>query len=355
MIIGTRPEIIKMSPIIRWCERGSIPYFVIHTGQHFSYNMDAIFFDELMLPPAEYNLDVGSGTHAEQTARILIGAEKILQDEKASVILVQGDTNTVLGGALAAAKLHIPVGHVEAGLRSFNKSMPEEINRICTDHISDYLFAPTEKAKTYLLNENIPENSIYVTGNTIVDAITYYSSFVEKPSAIQGYQIESGKYFLLTAHRSENVDNPRRLSELLNGLDRISSEYELPIIFPIHPRTKKNIRTFGLHLPENVICIDPVGYLSFLNLEAHALLIITDSGGVQEEACILKVPCVTIREETERPETLSVGSNVLAGIDAERLQNCVQSMIAKNRDWDIPFGDGTAGKQIVDILRAHSF
>ena len=364
VILGTRPEIIKMSPVLRALENQTLDYFILHTGQHYSYNLDKIFFEELELPAPKYNLDVGSGTHAEETGKMLIGIEKLIKEEKPDIVLVEGDTNTVLAGALAASKLHIKVGHVEAGLRSYDRTMPEEINRVLADHLSDYLFAPTEKAKGNLLGEGIEENKIFVTGNTIVDAV-YQNLEIAKRKVDILNRLNSNlkEYFLVTAHRQENVDVKEKLKGVLKGLELVYREFYLPIIYPIHPRTMKRIEEFELGIPEGVELIGPLGFLEFLQLEANAKLVLTDSGGVQEEACILKVPCVTLRDNTERPETLEVGSNVLSGVNQERILESVKIMLSKqtfkksltknaavNNDWENPFGDGRAGVRIVEIL-----
>ncbi|ENN96515.1 UDP-N-acetylglucosamine 2-epimerase [Methanocaldococcus villosus KIN24-T80] len=354
IILGTRPEIIKLSPIIR--ELKSEEFFIIHTNQHYSENMDKIFFQELNLPKPKYNLNIGSGTHGEQTGKMLIEIEKVLLKEKPNIVIVQGDTNTVLAGALAASKLKIKVAHVEAGLRSYDKNMPEEINRVLTDHISDYLFAPTEIAKNNLLKEGIKDN-IFVVGNTIVDATLQNLEIAEKNDHIKGFfnSVVDKDYFLLTLHRAENVDNRERLERIVNNINELSDIYDYDIIFPIHPRTKKRLIEFNLFdkLKSNkkIKIIEPVGYLEFLILEKNAKLILTDSGGVQEEACILKIPCITLRDNTERPETLEVGSNILVGDNKEKLIKAVELMLNKKRDWKNPFGDGKAGKRIVRILR----
>jgi UDP-N-acetylglucosamine 2-epimerase (non-hydrolysing) len=350
IILGTRPEIIKMAPIIRECQRQNLDYFVLHTGQHYSYQMDQVFFEELELPRPEYNLDVGSGSHGEQTGRIMAGVEKVLMDRRLDVVLVQGDTNTVMAGALAAAKLHIKVGHVEAGLRSFDRSMPEEINRIVADHISDYLFAPTENSKNNLLKEGIPEEKIHVTGNTIVDSV-YQNLEIsrKKANVLEKLGLKSKEYFLVTAHRTENVDNPERLGEILKGLELVGKEFSLPVIFPMHPRTRKMLQQFGLML-DGIRAIEPVGFLDFMQLEAGARLALTDSGGVQEETCILGVPCVTLRENTERPETVDVGSNVLVGARSEQIMSGARRMLETDTGWKNPFGDGHTGDIIVQIL-----
>lgn len=350
IILGTRPEIIKMSPIIRACEAQGEDYFTLHTGQHYSYELDRAFFEDLELPKPKYNLDVGSGTHAAQTGKIMTGIEKVLLGEKPRVILIQGDTNTVLAGALAASKLHIKVGHVEAGLRSFDRQMPEEINRIVADHISDVLFPPTETAKKNLMDEGIPSEKIFVTGNTIVDAVEQNLEIAQrKGDFLQDLALTSKDFFLVTAHRAENVDNMERLEGILQGLKAIQDEFSLPIVFPMHPRTAKMIQAFGLSL-DGIRVTKPLGYLNFLQLEANARLVLTDSGGLQEESCILGVPCVTLRDNTERPETVEVGANVLAGTEPDVMLSCARKMLAQGTSWANPFGDGKAGERIVQMV-----
>ena len=340
-----------MSPVIRACENKHIDFFILHTGQHYSYEMDKNFFEELRLPEAQYNLDTRSGLHAEQTGRIMTGVETILMEEGPDIILVEGDTNTVLASALAATKLGIKVGHVEAGLRSFDRNMPEEINRVLTDHISDYLFAPTEIARQNLQKEGIAEDKIFVTGNTIVDAV-YQNSEIAKKNAkvLERFWLKKGEYFLITVHRQENVDVRNRFQGIVKGLELLYDEFLIPIIFPIHPRTRKKMKEFNLRL-KGVIPVDPVSFLDFLLLEGCAKLVLTDSGGVQEETCILKVPCVTLRDNTERPETIAVGSNVLAGTHPNDIVKSVKLMLEKERNWRDPFGDGNAGTKVVEILK----
>lgn len=350
--LGTRPEIIKMAPIIREARKKDLKFFILHTGQHYAYNLDKVFFDQLELPEPKYNLNVGSGSNAEETGKMLIGIEKILLSENPDIVLVEGDANTVLAGALASSKLHIKVGHVEAGLRSYDRNMPEEINRIMADHISDYLFAPTKKSKEILLGEGVSRNKIFVTGNTIVDAIYQNLDIVKrKMDVLDELGLEKRVYLLATAHRQENVDVKKRLRGLLKGLELVLSEFDLPLIFPIHPRTEKRIKEFGLKIPDGIKSIEPLGFLEFLQLEANASLVLTDSGGIQEETCILKTPCVTLRNTTERPETLEVGSNILADCDPKKILNCTRKMIDIKRKWRNPFGDGRAGERIIEILR----
>ena len=282
VVLGTRPEIIKMAPVVRVLEREAIDYFILHTGQHYSYNMDRVFFEQLELPEARYNLDVGSGTHAEQTGKMLMGIETVLRDEVPDVVLVEGDTNTVLAGALAAAKLHIKVGHVEAGLRSYDRQMPEEINWVLTDHCSDLLFAPTEKSKRILLGEGIPEDKVFVTGNTIVDAVYQNLEIAKRKRKIHHkLEIENDDYFLATVHRQENVDDEKRFRGILKGLEMVQEEFGFPVVYPIHPRARKQMEAFGLGI-DGVRVVEPLDYLSFLLLESRARLVLTDSGGVQE-------------------------------------------------------------------------
>jgi UDP-N-acetylglucosamine 2-epimerase (non-hydrolysing) len=317
--------------------------------------MDKIFFEELGLPDPTYNLEVGSGSHGAQTGKMLIELEKTLLLEKPDIVLVEGDTNTVLAASLTATKLLIDVGHVEAGLRSYDRTMPEEFNRVLTDHMSKFLFAPTQMSKDNLVREGIEEEWIYVVGNTIVDATLHNLKISQTKSKImEDLGILQSGYFLLTLHRQENVDDKKRLERVIESLELVVDRFDLPLIYPIHPRSKKMINKFDLmqrleNIP-NIKIIDPVGYLEFLILEKNAKLILTDSGGVQEEACILNVPCVTLRYNTERPETVEVGKNVVAGVDKNIVLKGVEDMIEKDLPSENPFGDGTTGKKIIDIL-----
>ena len=340
-----------MSSVIRECEKRGLDYFILHTGQHYSYGLDRIFFQELDLPDAKYNLDIGSGLHGRQTGKMLEGIEKILITDKPDIVLIEGDTNTVLAGALTASKLQIKVGHVEAGLRSFDRRMPEEINRILTDHISDFLFAPTMKAKKLLCKEGISSERIFITGNTIVDAVYQNLSIAKRKVDILGkLNLQKENYFLLTIHREENVDIKYRLQGILGGIKKVHQKYGFSIIFPIHPRTEKRMKEFGLTIPSGIKLIKPLGFLEFLQLEANARLVLTDSGGVQEEACILQIPCITLRDNTERPETIEIGCNVIAGTDTINIQKVVEEMFCKDIRWINPFGNSRAGEKILDIL-----
>ena len=356
IVLGTRPEIIKMSPVIRELERRKVDYFVIHTGQHYSYNMDKIFFEDLELPEPDYKLDVGEKyhTHGSQTGEMIKGLEKILMKENPDIVLVEGDTNTVLAGGLAAVKLHIAVGHVEAGLRSFDRDMPEEINRVLVDHISDYLFAPTKLAKKNLLNEGINKEKIYVTGNTIVDAVYQNLEIAKRKSRIiYKYKLKKNEYILVTFHRQENVDNPVRLKSLVDMLNRL----DFLTIFPMHPRTRKRIEEFGYKIKnEKVLVIEPLGYLDFLLLLSNSKIVLTDSGGIQEESNILHIPCLTLRDNTERPETVEAGSNIVVGVESENVIKTLYQIMdepqryERMRNAPVVFGDGKSAERIVKII-----
>lgn len=351
IVLGTRPEIIKMSPIIRFLEKEDKDFFILHSNQHYSKELDQVFFEELNIPLPKYNLGVGSASHAVMTAKILEGVEGVLSEEKTNVVLVQGDTNTVMAAALAASKMGVKVGHVEAGLRSYDRNMPEEINRVIADHISDYLFAPTEKSAEILKKEAIPENKIFTVGNTIVDAVLQNRKLAKNKSHIlEKMKLKSDKYILLTLHRPSNVDNKDVFEKIVAGLEKVVSKLEIPIIFPVHPRTKSRMQDLGISLPPGVKATSPVGFLDFLQLENNAKLILTDSGGIQEEACILGVPAVTIRENTERPETVEAGANVLAGTDPDKILQSALTMSEKKCDWDNPLGDGKAAERIIKII-----
>ena len=356
VLVGTRPGIIRMSPLIKELEKKKVNFFVIHGGQHYSYQMDRIFFEDLELPEPKYKLEEVKNykLHGEQTAEMLKGIERILVKEKPEIILVCGDANVNLAGALAARKLRIKVGHVEAGLRSNDWRMPEEHNRVIIDHISEYLFAPTEQAKQNALTDNVC-GKVFVTGNTIVDALMEIRDIaLRKSSILDKLTLEAGKYFMLTAHREENVDTKHWIKELIESIRYLSNEYSSMIIWPIHPRTEKRIRQFGFEdevkIIQNLMVIDPVGYLDFIQLLSNAMCILTDSGGVQLEACILAVPCVTLRESTEWNETLEIGCNILSGPDKQSIKQAIKQILHKDRVWTSPYGDGEASSRIVDIV-----
>jgi len=364
-IIGTRPEIIKMSPLIDEVEQRGIDYILVHTGQHYDYEMSQQFFMELELKKPHYNIGVGSGAHGKQTAMMIEGIEEVILSENPDIILVEGDTNAVLAGALVAAKLHIPVGHVEAGLRSYDKTMPEEINRMMADVCTQLYFVPTETAAVNLLFEGINPKNIFVTGNTVVDACQRNLKIARKNPELQpkidstSDKIDSTSNILtLTLHRAENVDHPQRLQNIINSLLELE---DLTIIFPVHPRTLKNLQEFGLKeklkKASHIKMIKPIGYLEFLLLISKSQLIMTDSGGIQEEAITLNVPCITLRYNTERPETVKAGGNILVGTDQQKIVSSVQKILEDNdiyrtmQNAPNPYGDGTASLKIVDIIQ----
>ena len=351
IVVGTRPEIIKLAPIIKEYEKRGLPFTLIHSNQHYSANMDKVFFKNLHLPYPKFNLNVGPGTHAQQTAKILERIEKILLEEKIDLVYVQGDTNTVLAGGLAATKLRIKVAHVEAGLRSYDLEMPEEINRIAVDHFADYLFAVTEVQKRILEKEGIPKQKIHVVGNTIVDSLNNCVDMINsgKIEVIRP-EVNPKEYFLITAHRPTNVDYETPLKELISSLDEIAREFNKICLWPIHPRSKSNIEKFNLTLPSSIKIMEPVGYFDFVNLMQNTAALLTDSGGIQEEACILKIPCLTLRENTERPESVEAGSNIICGRDADRMKKALNHFLNRDCNWENPFGDGKTASRIVEIV-----
>jgi len=344
-IVGARPQFIKCNPVSKELRKDH-QEVLIHTGQHYNYEMSKLFFEQLGIPKPDYNLGVGSGSHGEQTGKMLIEIEKILLKEKPDLVLVYGDTNSTLAGALAAVKLHIVIGHVEAGLRSFDKKMPEEINRVLTDHCSDLLFSPTRTGVINLEREGITKG-VHLTGDVMYDALLNNLKIAEKSSILDELNVKNEEFYLTTVHRPENTDNIKNLSKILQVLSRINGK----VIFPVHPRTMKFIKNNNLEkmIDENVIMIKPVGYLDFIWLEKNAKKILTDSGGIQKEAYMLKVPCITLRENTEWVETVKDGWNVLAGTNEEEILNSVKNFNPGGKQKKC-FGNGTGSKQIKKIL-----
>jgi UDP-N-acetylglucosamine 2-epimerase (non-hydrolysing) len=348
VLVGTRPELIKIAPILRRLQVQKIPHIFIHSNQHYSYEMDAAILSDLKLRKPDYNLNVGSATHATQTGKIMEGVETICQKHKPSIILVHGDTNTTLAGALAAKKLHIKVGHIEAGLRSFDYKMPEEINRILVDRISDILFAPTQTAKENLLNEGIKDSQIIITGNTVADALFDHIELCDQSNVLQSLKINENEFILVTAHRAENVDTKKTLTKVIELIEYVGNKLDKKIIFPIHPRTKNKLNEFEIKTNNQIVLIDPVGYIDMLSLLKNAYLIMTDSGGIQEEAYILKKPLVTLRDSTERPETLT--ANFIIHNSKTKFNTAWKAFKSGNVSWHNSFGNGLASKMIVEKL-----
>ncbi|BDZ68310.1 non-hydrolyzing UDP-N-acetylglucosamine 2-epimerase [Methanobacterium ferruginis] len=356
-IIGTRPEIIKMSPLIDEVDKRGIDYILIHTGQHYDHEMSDQFFQDLELKEPDYNIGVGSDSHSKQTAIMMKGIEEVLVSEKPDIVLVQGDTNAVLAGALASAKLHMAVGHVEAGLRSYDKTMPEEINRMVADVCTNMFFVPTEDTAINLLFEGISPQNIFITGNTVVDACHRNLKIASKTSNIMSQLELEGDILSLTLHRAENVDDHQRLKNIIKALLNIEN---LTIVFPAHPRTVKTLKEFGMYdtlkNAPHIRMIKPIGYLDFLVLQSNSKLMITDSGGIQEEAITLNIPCLTLRYNTERPETVQAGGNILVGADTEKITHNVAKIMGDEelyhnmQEAPNPYGDGTTSEKIVDAI-----
>jgi UDP-N-acetylglucosamine 2-epimerase (non-hydrolysing) len=356
VVIGTRPEIIKMAPVIDEMEKRNIDYILIHTGQHYDHEMSDQFFIDLELRKPDFNIGVGSGSHGNQTATMIKGIEAVLIAEKPDIVLVQGDTNAVLSGALVASKLHIPVGHVEAGLRSYDKSMPEEINRGIADVCSRLYFVPTEESAINLLFEGISPKDIFITGNTIVDTCMRNLKIAEKSEMSSKFDFK-GEILTLTMHRAENVDNRERLQNIVDALIELD---DVTVVFPVHPRTVKTLKEFDmfekLEKADHIELIKPVGYLDFLLLLSKSKFVMTDSGGIQEEAITLNVPCMTLRYNTERPETVKAGGNILVGAEKDKIAGTVKEIL-NNRDlYDNmsmaknPYGDGNSSEGIIDAI-----
>lgn len=343
-VIGARPQFIKAAAVSNVIRRDHNEV-LIHTGQHYDENMSKVFFDELNIPKPDYNLEVGSGNHGFQTGTMLIKLEEIYMKEKPDMVLVYGDTNSTLAGALCASKLLIPVLHVEAGLRSFNMNMPEEQNRILTDHISKTLFAPTKTAVNNLEKEGIIEG-VYNVGDVMYDEVLYFKELANKKiDILEKLNLNKERYILTTVHRAENTDDPNRLRSIISALN----ESKIRTIFSMHPRTKKYIKEYGIKLEDNITVIEPVGYLEMINLEMNADKIVTDSGGVQKEAFFMKKPCITMRDETEWVETVQNGWNVIVGADKNKILNSVLNFYPKVKQDDI-FGDGKAADKILKII-----
>jgi UDP-N-acetylglucosamine 2-epimerase (non-hydrolysing) len=354
IVVGTRPEIIKMAPVIRACLARNVPFVVLHTGQHYSFELDGVFFEQLELPRPKHNLGVGSGSHVHQISSIISAIESVLVGERPDEVLVEGDTNSVLAAGLAANKLGLRVGHVEAGLRSYDRSMPEEINRILVDHLADDLFAPTVRARDILLGEGIPGAGVHITGNTVVDEVLHQRGRLDAEPVLEMFGVQPAQYAVATVHRAENVSDPGRLRGIFEGLERVASALDIPVLVALHPRTTQRLSELGISVAPSVRLLPPLGYHEFLALHASAGLMLTDSGGLQEEACTLGVPCVTLRDNTERPESIEVGANRLVGADADRIVDGATAMHRAPRAWANPFGDGHAGERIVDLIIGRS-
>lgn len=343
-IVGARPQFVKAAAISRVL-RQSAEEILVHTGQHYDDRMSRVFFDQLGIPSPDHDLGVGSGGHGQQTGEMLQRLEPVLEQEAPDFVVVVGDTNSTLAGALTAAKLHIRVAHVEAGLRSFNRKMPEELNRILTDHLSTLLFCPSQTAVDNLSREGITRG-VYDVGDVMVDALHFaVKQAAQDPAFFRRFGVEPGKYLLATVHRAENTDDGSRLTAILETFAAAGET----VVFPIHPRTQKAISRLGLEMPSNVKQIEPVGYIEMAALEKNARLILTDSGGVQKEAYWLKVPCITLRDDTEWVETVESGWNYVAGVDTDRIVSLIRNFPIPDTHQSF-YGDESAAQKLTSIL-----
>lgn len=350
-IVGARPQFIKAAPVSKALREAGHTEFLLHTGQHYDYGMSQVFFDELGLPKADKNLNVRSGNHGKQTGQMLTGIEEILLAESPAWVLVFGDTNSTLAGALASVKLHTPLAHIEAGVRSFNREMPEEHNRVLTDHCANLLLCPTKTAVENLAREGL-KTGVHLVGDPMQDAVLMFSQRAQQQSTIlKDLGLEPHQYLLATVHRAENTDHPENLRQILEAFSEINE----PIIFPIHPRTRACLEALKLRGLDNshIHLIDPVGYLDMLELERNARMILTDSGGIQKEAYFFCVPCITLRMETEWVETVQAGWNVIAGTDKDRIIACIRNESHSRGTPPSLFGDGQAAQTIVNCLETN--
>lgn len=353
-VVGARPNFMKVAPIYKAFQKykNSVTHLICHTGQHYDTNMSDIFFKQLGLPAPDYFLGIGGGSHAEQTGKIMIEFEKLLLSENPDMVIVVGDVNSTIACALTAQKLHIKVAHVEAGLRSFDRNMPEEVNRVLTDSISDYLFVTEKSGLTNLKNEGINKENVFFVGNCMIDSLISILAFTKSSNILEKYKLKQKGFILVTMHRPSNVDSELRLIGLVKLLNSLSLYRK--IIFPVHPRTKKNLERFGLHdkLNANILITDPIGYIDFIGLLDKSELILTDSGGIQEESTYLGVQCITLRASTERPSTVDVGTNQLIGEDFTNAEKAVIKVINGHKKVGaIPeLWDGKAAERICEIL-----
>lgn len=356
LVAGARPNFMKIAPISRELQKEGIGHTLVHTGQHYDEKMSKAFFDDLLLPKPDVYLGVGSGTHAEQTGKIMIEFEKVCFQSKPDLLVVVGDVNSTVACALVASKLGIPVAHVEAGLRSFDRSMPEEINRILTDQIADYLFTSCEDANVNLRAEGIPASKIYFVGNVMIDTLKRFIGIAARSKILDSLKLRSNgtvaKYAVLTLHRPSNVDDGDKLKGIFSALEGLAKK--VPTIFPAHPRTVERIKEFSLNdVLTDIQAIPPLGYIDFLNLMSNASVVLTDSGGIQEETTVLGIPCITLRDNTERPVTVREGTNIVVGNDPKRILGTAFSVLEDGSSGNkIPrYWDGRAAGRIVKILK----
>lgn len=353
-VVGARPNFMKVAPVMAaLASYHGVDQMLVHTGQHYDAAMSGIFFQQLGLPQPDINLEVGSGSHAVQTAEIMMRFDQVVAGSRPDLVLVYGDVNSTVAAALVSAKLGIRIGHVEAGLRSFDRTMPEEINRLVTDQLADLLFTPSADGNENLEREGVAPEKIHLVGNVMIDTLMRLLPLAEKQDILQRLALQASGYGLVTLHRPSNVDEPAMLHQIMQTLFDISEE--IPLIFPLHPRTRQHLRALSLQpATSNLQLVDPLGYLEFLALQRHARLVITDSGGIQEETTYLGVPCLTVRENTERPVTVTLGTNRLVGQDMQRLRAAAQDVLAGSAQAGQipPLWDGQAGTRIAQVIIA---
>ena len=351
-VVGARPNFMKMAPVVSQLRKRGVQHLLVHTGQHYDANLSQVFIDELGLPEPDVHLEVGSDTHSRQTAHIMMGFEDVCRSRRPDLVVVGGDVNSTLAVALVAAKENIPVAHVEAGLRSFDRTMPEEINRQLTDHLSELLFTTEESGNENLRHEGVPDDRVHFVGNCMVDTLLQHVELARGHRPWEGFGLEQANYALLTLHRPSNVDDPAILREIMDGLGRAS--HSLPVLFPVHPRTRSRLDEWGIQPDPSVTLCEPLPYVSFLGMMAGARCVLTDSGGIQEETTMLGVPCLTLRHNTERPVTVTNGTNRLVGSDQEEIRRGIADVLAGN--WPLgstpPLWDGRAAQRIGDIIQS---
>jgi UDP-N-acetylglucosamine 2-epimerase (non-hydrolysing) len=351
-VVGARPNFIKVAPVRRaLAGRDKVSQILVHTGQHYDAFMSDVFFQQLEIPEPDFNLGVGSASHAQQTAEIMQHLEPVVLDNRPDLLLVYGDVNSTVAAALVCSKLLVPIGHVEAGLRSFDRTMPEEINRILTDRLADYLFTPSIDGNKNLLQEGVSPEKIHLVGNVMIDTLIRLLPRADTPKFLEHLSLVGQPYAVVTLHRPSNVDDPAELRRILETLSEIAGE--IPVIFPVHPRTREVMREIAIDsLSLRLHLVEPVGYLEFLGLQRKAAFVITDSGGIQEETTFLGIPCLTVRENTERPVTVQLGSNILVGRDMDQLKMEVGRILSgKGKIGTVPpLWDGKAGDRIADVI-----
>lgn len=354
VVVGARPNFMKMAPVVSRLQERNLPLLFVHTGQHYDENMSRVFFDELGMPEPDIHLDVGSDSHARQTAQVMVGVEDILSSNEASLLLVAGDVNSTLASALAASKLGVSIAHLEAGLRSFDRSMPEEVNRVVTDHLSELLFTTEESANKNLRAEGVDQAKVFFVGNCMIDSLMRFRERAIQAEPWNDFGLERGRYGVVTLHRPSNVGETRALMPLMQALQDVSRE--VPLLFPVHPRTRAALQDAGFNPGPALSLVEPLPYIRFLGLLASAGFVLTDSGGIQEESTVLGVPCLTYRQNTERPATVEMGTNRLLGTNPDAIPQAIEDALSSSPQREgcpVPdLWDGLASQRVADEIEA---